>query len=1835
MGSEAVEDCVQGALSSLYPPFESTAPPLLSQVFSVLESTYQHDSLRYLLDFFIPAKHLLHRLQQHACSQYLGCLFLHSGWPLCLGEKVVVQLSTLDWRILHSTDFYLQVVPFSTRCPRLALKCLAAGGRNVQEVLVPESQHPLIFTAEWLHCINKERGCKREGGGCLDTCLVSTCDGVVRIPWDEVVYPKLLHNPSDPLSSLEHPSADSSASDYLSPTTGGLGLGWGSSSVEADSWSWDEEDDLPPDGDEAQIESALECLRQGQFPADGSGDYVELLEPRGGPDGGTDPKQRYLEMHGICKTKTLPLCRRSKAIRVRKGKAWGYSRVDTGGRTGSLGRRDSNNSGKWTGSLGRRDSNNSVGRTGSLGRRDSNNSGKECGGTRRNWVSSRPLPQVIDLARGRETCPPETSDGFGSDPVGLESRGLYLKGPVKERRPGVGKEREAAGSTLPWEESHKGMVSDNRRSSEVEDINKNIHSPGNIGVDQSDQDQRPCSDSVFKEDKTLAGTLDTGDTAIAEHTKAGTHLTDKAALNPRRPLTNGSETKLKPLKDSPRSRGTKELANSKAEAGRNEHRKPERNLSQPGTDNANDERHAGKSEESRVCPRGKEVKVGGFRAPRRKRKAKGKGKGKSGGRVNHKIKGDSSPSKGQNKTSQAADKSDSKMEPSCKDSHSEEANKLEKDCVYTNSNDADPQSADGNRVYFSAEKLESHAECLKDSEPEMSTSLPDHPPEEEGTSATTDQSNGQPSKAPPLLRDVDVDLIQSGKFILTGTVDRLGRGLVITETHVPEEGHPVDDIVQLLCCYYNITRPAAKEKGLTVLVDSRQAPPTDLCFSALKTFKAQVPAALGSVLILTKEEQESALPSLDGIEAHLVRGTGVLQQYVDRQQLTKELDGDFEHSHADWLTFRLSLEQLTERCQSALSLLDDALHSMEIQPLPECIMSVPLSVDKHRQLMSDVLADERLTELQRRGGAWLAGLANGTSGLAQRSPDCRAALATTSSLYDSVDDALHRLVRVSNQRGHDLEALGRLAALVGKLDKCEMEIDRVQEQLDEYKHPPLSLSRLSLKQQKFKSFRESAMELHSETIVVLGEVENWSELDWSGLGAVLNRLPPIREKVRNMSHCLSDCWTQLDNTQRLLSTLTEASQWCDVVSSTSPLSSASSPLSSLPPIPPSRFQDARALAMELGGGPLLELWAQTLERYQRTLAHFKTRVLQAERSPPSALQGQEPSSGTAKSPRTPVSGAASLWELEGEAEGEWGNSGEGGLQAWGSLASLFRPQNCSTLKIGEDKKKEGAGGTTAGGGKFLQNLLNPSKKSPTEAPLPPKPPRKRHPSFDLQALLAPRRAAATVTKPAETPLTAASRASPLSWLGRKAVADPILTAGIAAAVPGWRDTGGGGGGGGGGGAAGGGGVGGVLIRGVEVSSKEVADHTGLTRQHVLLSRTEREMGGERPGTTAQSKLYLQWCRLVSSERQYVAVLKAVEENYLPLLDTSDAPTSLRGKAESLFSNWSSLANFHSQLLLPAMEVALSQTLQQTDCFSKYRDQFLQYSHYIRMKPEPDSLLVSQAADFFKAKLSSTLSSVSFPQCLSAPIQRLQHYCEILEELGGVNPAPDSALSILRHAHRYGENLRASDLITGCPVPVAERGELVRHGDLCVCVCAGGRRKKTGMRNVFLYQHYIIFTKHKTPSPGRSVYSFKHCIKTGEMGLTQNVGEEGLRFELWVRQTSRIKDCLTLQATCPEEREAWTHDIAQLLWTHAIHNTELCLKESLCMGVSSKLLLDVTGAQTTELDSSSSLNDRVQSSCSDSSSVGSQKEGGSPAVARDPKTNSVQSCHTQNTPSTSV
>ncbi|MED6281289.1 hypothetical protein CHARACLAT_019800 [Characodon lateralis] len=735
-----MEDCVQGALSSLYPPFESTAPPLLSQVFSVLESTYQHDSLRYLLDYFVPAKHLLHKLQQHACSQYLGCLFLHSGWPLCLGEKVVVQLSTLDWRLLRSNDFYLQVVPFSTRCPRLALKCLAPGGRTVQEILVPESQHPLVFTSEWLHCINKERGHKREVGGGLDTCLVSTCDGVVRLPWKEIVYPKLLHDPSEELGLV---------SNRLSSEGGGSLGGWGgSSSGDLDSWSWDEEEDdsLLPNSMNSDTAIRRRCsedglgrtARQPQM----DGDYVELLEPRGGPDGGVDPKQRYLEMHGICKTRTLPFCRRGKAIKLRKGKAWGCAKTER--------------SGSFRGAYSTKEK--------EVNRKD-------------DLLPTKPPKTVEGTARGRQSYFSSSHDSDEGDKTGrrsniLECRSLYVDGPLKERRPGVGKERDSNGFPQPSRDGHQSKDSQSSDSLVVNEIYDLSSKSGHDVEGQSDHGSH--SDSVFEDaDKPLSGDSD---------------VVTPTSDAPERLFTRDSESK--------------DTVNIQSKM---------RKSSKPKIPDGRVEEEA----EDRACPRGKEVKTAGFRAPRRKRKGKGgKGRAKSGGKNQKgaKLQGKSPlPSP----TAYSASTKLSVPE----ENQSEETEKAdEPDGVPTTVTKGKENTMIGSTVETDDGSL---PVCNDQSGP---SSL-NHSTEEAVSSETCpDQINGVTTKEPALLRDLDAELLQSGKLQLTGTVDRLGRALVFTDAETSQEGICSEEMTRILFCYHHITRSLFFDQSVEeLLISNRKA----------------------------------------------------------------------------------------------------------------------------------------------------------------------------------------------------------------------------------------------------------------------------------------------------------------------------------------------------------------------------------------------------------------------------------------------------------------------------------------------------------------------------------------------------------------------------------------------------------------------------------------------------------------------------------------------------------------------------------------------------------------------------------------------------------------------------------------------------------------------------------------------------------------------------------------------------------------------------------------------------------------------------------------------------
>ncbi|GAB5569206.1 rho guanine nucleotide exchange factor 40 isoform X1 [Prionailurus iriomotensis] len=286
MDPPSLDTAIQHALAGLYPPFEATAPTILGQVFRLLDSDFQGDGLSFLLDFLIPAKRLCEQVREAACeAPYSHCLFLHEGWPLCLRDEVVVHLAPLNPLLLRQGDFYLQVEPQEEQSVCIMVKCLSLDLRTVDAKPVPASSYPTLFTQTWLEAINSDFE-----GSPLHSCLVASEDGIAPVPWTKIASPEFVDDRPQAVNVLSR--------------------AWGSLELEALDLSSPPEPHQPrPSGSQGRLARSLakvkgrtygnkypglikvEQARPGEVAfrmddvasQDLEGDYVALLESRGGP----------------------------------------------------------------------------------------------------------------------------------------------------------------------------------------------------------------------------------------------------------------------------------------------------------------------------------------------------------------------------------------------------------------------------------------------------------------------------------------------------------------------------------------------------------------------------------------------------------------------------------------------------------------------------------------------------------------------------------------------------------------------------------------------------------------------------------------------------------------------------------------------------------------------------------------------------------------------------------------------------------------------------------------------------------------------------------------------------------------------------------------------------------------------------------------------------------------------------------------------------------------------------------------------------------------------------------------------------------------------------------------------------------------------------------------------------------------------------------------------------------------------------------------------------------------------------------------------------------------
>ncbi|KAM5260033.1 pleckstrin homology domain-containing family G member 4B isoform 2-T2 [Hipposideros larvatus] len=381
---------------------------------------------------------------------------------------------------------------------------------------------------------------------------------------------------------------------------------------------------------------------------------------------------------------------------------------------------------------------------------------------------------------------------------------------------------------------------------------------------------------------------------------------------------------------------------------------------------------------------------------------------------------------------------------------------------------------------------------------------------------------------------------------------------------------------------------------------------------------------------------------------------------------------------------------------------------------------------------------------------------------------------------------------------------------------------------------------------------------------------------------------------------------------------------------------------------------------------------------------------------------------------------------------------------------------------------------------------------------------------------------------------------------------------------------------------------GVFIKGLEVTST-VASEKPPPRPHAespmdtrnqSLSSPSRthpsEEDGRRPA--GSSRLQHIMAEMISTEREYVRSLGYVIDNYFPEMERADLPPSLRGERGTIFGNWEQLHSFHCQHFLSELERCRQHPLAVGRGFLRHEEQFGMYALYSENKPRSDALLCSYG-HVFKDKQRALGDKMDLASYLLKPVQRMGKYALLLEDLlreAGRWPAREPELAELRAAQdvvrsqlRHGNDLLAVDAVRGCDVNLKEQGQLRCRDEFIVCC---GRKKY--LRHVFLFDDLILFSKTRKVDGGYDTYTYKQSFKTADIGMTENIGDSGLRFEIWFRRRRKAQDTYILQASSAEVKAAWTGVIGKILWQQALRNRELRMQQMVSMGLGSKPFLDI-------------------------------------------------------------
>ncbi|XP_068999040.1 pleckstrin homology domain-containing family G member 4B isoform X1 [Embiotoca jacksoni] len=1014
------------------------------------------------------------------------------------------------------------------------------------------------------------------------------------------------------------------------------------------------------------------------------------------------------------------------------------------------------------------------------------------------------------------------------------------------------------------------------------------------------------------------------------------------------------------------------------------------------------------------------------------------------------------------------------------------------------------------------------------------------------TASVQSSSYDDDSAFPKLVSEVNQELLTSGAVILPGNGDRSGRAVlqVCTRAQVwAGETCTVNDLTCLLGYYYSTLRKERRDQGLTVVIDSRRQQPVPALLSSLSEFQTLVPNALYSVLFLVDKEA-AAKPERDiSVQTETLSSLKALLKHIDQTQLTRDLEGTFHYDHKHWIHFRQKIEPFASSCSAAITSLQESISTLSTSSDMRTSKEVCEVIEQQRHLMKCVLDDTRLNRLRLEGGTVLARIRKEE---ACDNENYRNTVDMLNALYNQVDEEVHKLVILSNKSQKQLESLL-------EMHKFEEQTQQIKVWFNVAGEKQLTpLESLTLSVAKIKEMRESLNQFLEESVHQQRHgLQLVKESPESLPGSVLF---DFKQHLGSMLSRVEKRKAKLDILTNLYEFYDSANQWMDhcqdyfrhlsldstaVRFSPSVVQILQDYCNEASKFSMDNFSTLNDMVLSLESPQQLQQWNSVWHKCQQTKQQLEETLARAITEAPNS---------------TTVDAVDSLKTVESQTVTPEEHVANGCVCLPGAITSLTF----------EDNKNHSAGPFSKSPSSSISSSSHFTFPPDCESKL------RQSPSMfedtDSDCTID-----STISCHSEPIYSGASRLrkQPMKKIMKKTMSYELTPRDNSHSDVGHIH-----------------GYTGVYIKGLEVANNVSAEKK-LQRPDVLSPALGRSRSMSTPsrihnrrsdgdGKKQSSKVQHIMDEMISTEREYVRSLSYIIEHYFPEMERLDLPQDLRGKRSIIFGNVEKLWDFHTQYFLTELEACAHSPLSISSCFLRHEDQFGMYALYSKNKPRSDTLLSSHGNEFFKNKQLELGDKMDLASYLLKPIQRMSKYALLLKDLiKECSQSQEQELSDLRTAEemvkfqlRHGNDLLAMDAIRGCDVNLKEQGQL-RCQDEFIVWC--GRRKY--LRHVFLFEDLILFSKTKKIEGGYDIYIYKQSFKTAEIGMTENVGDSGLRFEIWFRRR-KSQDTFILQASSAEVKAVWTAIIGKILWRQALRNRELRMQEMVSMGIGSKPFMDI-------------------------------------------------------------